>query len=114
MDMLSIDQNHFIDLNKPLDISIPLRGDNKNLRAWYVDPPRFEPVRTEKYVGAIAEGGSVNFRDVYFNPHGHGTHTECLGHITRDVYSVNDVLQKYFFTATLISILPKEEIMVIR
>lgn len=107
MDKLSIDQNHFIDLNKPLDISIPLRGDNKNLRAWYVDPPRFEPVITDKYVGAIAEGGSVNFRNVYFNPHGHGTHTECLGHITRDVYSVNDVLQKYFFTATLISILPK-------
>jgi hypothetical protein len=42
---------------------------------------RIDPVRTEQFLGSVAEGGAVNFRDVYFNPHGHGTHTENVGHI---------------------------------
>lgn len=107
MNRLYIDQNFFIDLQNPLDISIPLRADSKNPRAWYVDVPRFEPVRTEHYTGSVQEGGAVNFRDIYFNPHGHGTHTECLGHITREVYSINDVLNRFFFSAQVVSILPK-------
>ena len=47
------------------------------------------PVRGEGFVGAVAQGGSVNFREITFNPHGHGTHTECLGHITQDIHSVD-------------------------
>ena len=104
---LFLDKEQYIDTNAPLDISITLSDDARNPRAWYVDPPRFEPVRTEHYVGSIKEGGSVNFRDIYFNPHGHGTHTECLGHITEEVHSINDVLKNYFFNATVVSILPK-------
>ena len=72
---LFIDEHHYIETNKPLDISIGLRAGNDNPRAWYVDPPRFEPVRANGFLGSVQEGGSVNFRDVYFNPHGHGTHT---------------------------------------
>lgn len=103
---LFIDQYKYIDTEKPLDISIELRNNLLNPRAWYVDPPRFEPVRTEHYIGSVAEGGSVNFRDIFFNPHGHGTHTECLGHITKEVYSVNERLRNYFFTAQVISVEP--------
>ncbi|NRA13230.1 MAG: cyclase family protein [Crocinitomicaceae bacterium] len=104
---LFLNNDQFIDTNSPLDISISLSNDDRNPRAWYVDPPIFEPVRTENYVGSVKEGGAVNFRDIYFNPHGHGTHTECLGHITEEVHSINDVLKNYFFKATLVSILPK-------
>lgn len=104
---LFLNSDQYIDTNTPLDISMVLSNGNRNPRAWYVDPPRFEPVRTENYTGSVKEGGFVNFRDIYFNPHGHGTHTECLGHITEEVYSINDVLKNYFFKATVISILPK-------
>ena len=79
-----------------MDISIPLSDSETNPRAWYVDRPKFEPVRTQHYVGSVEEGGSVNFRDVYFNPHGHGTHTECLGHITKKVYSINQTMKTFF------------------
>jgi arylformamidase len=102
-----IDDTHYIDTTEPLDISIPLSASEKNPRAWYVDAPTMEPVRTEHYKGSVKEGGSVNFRDISFNPHGHGTHTECLGHITKEVHSVNNVLTNYFFKARLVSILPK-------
>jgi kynurenine formamidase len=64
---------------KGRDISISLNPNGP--RAWYVEPMRIEPVRTEQFLGSVAEGGAVNFRDVYFNPHGHGTHTENVGHI---------------------------------
>ena len=34
-----------VDLDQPLDISISLRGSEKNPIAWYVGPPSIEPVR---------------------------------------------------------------------
>jgi kynurenine formamidase len=105
--ILYISDTTYIDTSKPIDISMPLRASKANPTAWYVDPPRFEPVRTEHYTGSVAEGGDVNFRDIYFNPHGHGTHTECLGHITKEVYSINETLNHFFFSAKVISILPK-------
>tara|TARA_R110002096_G_scaffold117211_5_gene253960 strand:+ start:939 stop:1688 length:750 start_codon:yes stop_codon:yes gene_type:complete len=95
------------DLSKPLDISITMRASSDNPTAWYVDPPKIEPVRTEQFTGSVAEGGSVNFRDIAFNPHGHGTHTECVGHIAKEVFSVNQVLNQFFFLAEVITISPQ-------
>jgi len=43
------------------------------------------------------------------HPHGHGTHTECLGHITREFYSVNQSLKQFFFLAELISVVPEKQ-----
>ena len=105
---LYINSDEYIDTQFPLDISIPLSNTPKNPRAWYVETPVFEPVRTEHYTGSVAEGGSVNFRNIFFNPHGHGTHTECLGHITREVYSVNSTLKDFVFRAQLVTIQPEK------
>ena len=104
---LYLNENEFIETNDPLDLSIGLQSGSKNLRAWYVNPPTFEPVRANGFIGSVVEGGGVNFRDVFFNPHGHGTHTECHGHITPEVVSVNQKLKTYFFKAQLVSVEPK-------
>lgn len=98
--------NYQVDLAQPLDISLPLSNTDQNLIAWYIDKPRMEPVRFGDWVGAVAQGSSTNFNDIYFNPHGHGTHTECLGHITKEFYSINQCLKTFFFLAELISITP--------
>ncbi len=95
-----------VNFSEPLDISLPLSTDPDNASAWYVDPIKIEPVRGEGFIGSVAEGGSVNFRDIRFNPHGNGTHTECVGHITPEVYSVNAHLKQFFFVAQLISVAP--------
>jgi kynurenine formamidase len=81
------------DLTSPIDISIPIRDPRKGEgpAAWYVGRPRFEAVEAEGFIGSVAKGGAVNFTNVIFNPHGHGTHTECLGHITKEAESVNEV-----------------------
>lgn len=96
-------------LSKPLDISIPLVANKDNPTAWYVESPKIEPVRTEQFTGSVAEGGSVNFRNIFFNPHGHGTHTECVGHITKEVYSINKTLTNFFFFAELITVKPEKQ-----
>lgn len=97
-----------VNLSKPIDISIPLTNDDKNPIAWYLDKPIIEPVRFGDWIGKVSEGSSsTNFNNIHFNPHGHGTHTECLGHITRDFYSVNEALKHFFFTAELVSIAPE-------
>jgi len=98
-----------VDFSKPLDISMPLHVGKDNPSAWYVEPPTIEPVRTEHFTGAVKEGGSVNFRNISFNPHGHGTHTECVGHISKEVYSINKTLKQFFFPAELISITPEKQ-----
>lgn len=96
-----------IDLSKPIDISIPLRASANNVNAWYVDAPRIEPVRFDKWVGSVQEGGDVNFNNIYFNPHAHGTHTECVGHITEKVHSINKNLTQFFFYAEVITVVPE-------
>jgi kynurenine formamidase len=66
-----------------------------------------EPVRANGFIGSVLEGGAVNFKDIYFNPHGHGTHTESFGHISKEIFAVNEVFDNYFFRASLISIEPR-------
>jgi arylformamidase len=95
------------DLAQPIDISIPLSPISS--RAWYVDPMKIEPVRAGDWIGEVKSGGSVNFRNIFFNPHGHGTHTECVGHIAPEIYSVNEHVKKFFFIAELITVLPEQK-----
>ena len=95
-----------VDLSKPIDISIPLRNGKNNPTAWYVPPVKMEAVEADGWVGEVKRGGSVNFFNIFFNPHGHGTHTECVGHISNEKESVNECVKSYFFYSQLISAEP--------
>jgi kynurenine formamidase len=96
-----------IDLHQPLDISMPLKATEKNVNAWYLGPPEIEPVVMDEHTISVAEGASVNFNQINFNPHAHGTHTESVGHITEKVYSVNKHLKQFFFLAEVITVVPE-------
>ncbi len=97
-----------IDLSKPLDISISLKGNESNVSAWDLDAPLIVPHAAEGFIGKVSEGASVNFNDISFNPHAHVTHTECLGHITKESYSINKQLTSYFFLAEVVTIAPEK------
>ncbi len=101
-------QHFTVDLSQPIDLSITLSATEKNPIAWYLDSPKIEPVRFDNWVGAVREGSSTNFNNILFNPHAHGTHTECLGHITKEFYSINAHLKQFFFLAELISVTPEQ------
>lgn len=101
-------QTFEVDFSKPIDISITLTNTDENPIAWYIEKPEIEPVRFGDWIGKVSEGSSsTNFNNIFFNPHGHGTHTECLGHITKEFYSINDTLKTFFFIAELISVTPE-------
>ena len=97
-----------IDLSKPLDISIPLEASKSNVNAWYLGAPKIEPVKEGDWVGSVSKGASVNFNNVFFNPHAHGTHTECVGHITEKTHSINQNLKQFFFLAEVITVAPEK------
>lgn len=98
-----------IDLAKPLDISMPIISSKKNVNAWYIDEPKIEPIKDAEWIASVSEGASVNFNNIYFNPHAHGTHTECAGHITEKVYSINQNLKTFFFLAEVITVAPEND-----
>lgn len=107
--MLAKINNFEINLSKPIDISIPLTNTDENPIAWYIEKPVIEPVVFGDWIGKVSEGkSSTNFNNIFFNPHGHGTHTECLGHITNDFYSINQALKQFFFFAKLITVEPEK------
>lgn len=101
-------KKYTIDLSKPLDLSIPLRGDASNLSVWGKSNPEIVPFKQDNLSYSVVDGAPVNFYDITFNPHAHGTHTECIGHITREKQSVNRQFSKHFFLAELITIAPEK------
>ena len=100
--------NYTIDLSKPIDISIAIDVSKKNINAWYLDAPKIFPVTDDGWTGSVAKGADVNFNNIQFNPHSHITHTECVGHITEKVHSINKNLNKFFFLAEVITIAPEQ------
>lgn len=101
-------KKHKIDLSKPLDISIAIDTSKENINAWYVEDPKIFPVSDGEWTGSVQEGADVNFNNIQFNPHSHITHTECVGHITEEVHSINKNLESFFFLAEVITIAPEQ------
>jgi kynurenine formamidase len=95
-----------VDLLQPIDISMHLGASKKNVSAWYLGAPKIAPAQIGDWIGSVQHGASVNFNTIEFNPHAHGTHTECVGHITKEFYSVNQSLKQFFFLSELITIAP--------
>jgi kynurenine formamidase len=103
--------NLTFDLKRPFDISTALDPSGEGPNCFHA--PRFhtDPVRAEGFVGSTAEGGPLNFLNLHLNPHGNGTHTECVGHIAQPrkngpAYTINRILHRFHWTAELISVTP--------
>ncbi len=99
-------RNYRCDLSVPLDISIPLRPGLDNVNCFYAPPMEAEPVIAGDFIGSTLRGGPVNFLNVRFNPHGNGTHTECVGHISKEPHTINRSLKTFHHFAKLVSLYP--------
>jgi len=102
------------DLSEPLDISRPLVPGDGSTNAYFAQPPNFTPVVSGNFIGKVTAGSPVNFMNVSFNPHGNGTHTECIGHIlpqnenlSDEQNTINKRLQNFHFLCRVISATPK-------
>jgi len=96
-----------IDVSKPIDISIAIDVTKESVNAWYIEDPKIFPESYNGEIIKVSEGAVVNFNNIHFNPHSHITHTECVGHITEEVHSVNQNLKHYFFVAEVVTVAPE-------
>ncbi|MDQ3015905.1 MAG: cyclase family protein [Bacteroidota bacterium] len=94
------------DLNLGHCIAIPLDHENAQPNAFFAPLYEATPHHAGVWVGDTRQGASVNFYNVRINPHGNGTHTECVGHISSERYSVHQALGCGRWLAQLISVYP--------
>lgn len=97
-------KQYHVYLNEPLDLSIPMESGKNNPNAFGLPTPLFEPFKAGSFIGSVAQGGPVNCENLFLNPHGNGTHTECYGHISKEKYTIYEALKQYFFLAQVISV----------
>ena len=96
-----------VDLNNPIDLSLTSKVE-KSFKAWYVDEIKINPIKNGDFIGSVNKGGAVNFREILINPHGNMTHTESVGHISKEEINVNKLLKTNNFLAQLITIKPQK------
>jgi len=103
---LELETTYEADLAQTIDISIPLIPGSEGPKCFWA--PHFDavPVKEGEFIGDTTQGGSVNFKNVLLNPHGNGTHTECVGHIATEKATINQTLNNYHFIAQLVTFFP--------
>ncbi len=92
------------DVSQPFSIAIPMDFGGDQPNAFGVDRATSRACESEMLVGDTRRGGSCNFEQITLIPHCNGTHTECVGHITNERFSVTDCLRDAFSVASLVSI----------
>jgi arylformamidase len=96
-----------VNLLQPHPLALPVNPIAPSLHAFHIPPPVASPFTSGSFVGAVAQGSSCNVNNIFFNPHGHCTHTECVAHISDRFYNVNDVVPHHLFAATLLTVTPE-------
>lgn len=93
----------------PSDLSIPI-VELGGPEAYHLPKPVITPFKTGDFVGSIAEGGNVNCALISFYPHGSGTHTESLWHVSNEGIAPYRIPIPVFIPAFVVTIDPKNGI----
>ena len=88
------------DLNQPLEIGIEVHRNN-GARSFGIANASYATYKDGDFIGSRSAGAGCNLETITFTPHGNSTHTECVGHISTEIYYVNDCIQDRFYTSLL-------------
>lgn len=75
--------HYILDGNRCRLVSRVMNLGNAPSLAFGAPPSAESPYRSGDWVGAVDAGGACNCFVLTLNPHCHGTHTESIGHLTR-------------------------------
>ena len=103
-------QEYVFDSSRALDISIPLYFNGAQPNTYEVENASSKAYETADFIGDTRRGGGCNFEQLTITPHCNGTHTECVGHITDERYSIHKQLKDSLIPTTLISVIPEKAI----
>ena len=93
-----------IDLESPIDVSIPLLFNGAQPNTYGVPPAQARTFENDLFIGDTRRGGSCNFEVHTLTPHCNGTHTECAGHISLERISIQKTLYSLLIPSMLITI----------
>jgi kynurenine formamidase len=96
-----------VDLAAPLDLAITLQFPGPQPRFFAGGPAIAEPLRAGTFTGALAGGASCNCGVYTLSPHCHGTHTECVGHLTDNADTLAGLPPVSPMLAALVSVSPE-------
>lgn len=92
------------DVTRPHHLAIPLHFQGQQPNAFGLPEATAAPFAAGSFIGDVQQGGSVNCSTVTLNPHGSGTHTECIGHITYERFYVHECLQEAWLPCSVVSV----------
>ena len=95
------------DLTAPADLAIVLEFDGAQPSFFVATPASSEPLRIGGFTGSVANGASCNCAVHSLAPHCHGTHTECIGHVTRSPVTVASLTPVAPCVALVVSVQPE-------
>jgi kynurenine formamidase len=89
-----------------LDLAIRLEFDGPQPRFFAGDAARAAPLERGAFTGDVRSGASCNCGVYTLSPHCHGTHTECVGHLTSDATHVARMTPVPLALAVLVTLQP--------
>ena len=91
----------------PVDLAIALEFHGPQPRFFADAPASAMPLRAGGFTGSVADGASCNCSVYALSPHCHGTHTECVGHLTDNATSLAGLTPVPPALAALVSVRPE-------
>lgn len=96
-------------LGAAVDLAIPLQFDGSPQPSFFVDGPASSaPLQVGGFTGSVANGASCNCAVQTLAPHCHGTHTECVGHVTRSPVTIASLTPVAPTLAVVLSVCPSQ------
>lgn len=99
-----------IDLSKPVSLAIDLRFSEQQRQPRHFGAPAASsrPFAIPGFSGSVEHGASCNCHILTLVPHCNGTHTECVGHLTREPADAYSAVPFGLMPALLISVEPTD------
>ena len=91
---------------RSVDISIPLDPHGPQPSAYGAPPATARPYAGDGFTLDTRLDGSCNCEVIEFTPHCNGTHTESVGHITRERFPLTAARLPLFLSCAVISVAP--------
>ena len=94
------------DLSRPIDIAIDLDFTKDQPRHFGAPAAAAHPLSVPGFSGSVAQGAGCNCNVITLIPHCNGTHTECVGHLTREPLDAHRQIPRGLIPALLITVDP--------
>jgi arylformamidase len=95
-----------VDLARPVSLALTLDFNGPQPRHFGAPRASARPFEAPGFSGAVASGASCNCEIISLIPHCQGTHTECVGHLTRETLDAHRVVPAGLMPAVLLSVAP--------